>query len=261
MQHHTTELEAVRRINLSLTASLDLIVVLDTILEGAFKLLAGVKYAHIFLYEAESGRLNFGAALGVDGQKGRPFADPRPAGFTYVVAQRGELIVVPDMQTHPLYADAPPNWSGAIIGLPLKIGERVVGVMTISYPQPCVIPESELNLLHLLGDQAAIAIENARLYEQAQHHAAELEMRVAERTFELQVLYELTQALGQATQLGDVVRLILLHLYQAIPYDVAASLLLTDSTGALVIQSQRPVSPKVESHIQEIMGVVLHNPG
>jgi len=129
--------------------------------------------------------------------------------------------------------------------------------MNISYPQPRLIPESELNLLHLLCDQAAIAIENARLYEQAQRHAAELKMRVGERTFELQALYELTQALGQATQLGDIIRLILLHLYQAIPYDVAASLLVTDSTGTLVIQSQRPISPDLEGHIQEIMSVVL----
>ena len=94
--------------------------------------------------------------------------------------------------------------------------------------------------MHLLGDQAAIAIQNVQLYEQAQRHAAELENRVAERTFELEVLYELSQALGQATQLSDVVRLILLYLYRAIPYDVAASLLITDLASTLVIQSQRP---------------------
>ena len=70
LQRHTTELEAVRHITLSLTASLDLVVVLDTILEGASKLLAGVRYAHIFLYEAESDRLNFGAALGTEDKKG-----------------------------------------------------------------------------------------------------------------------------------------------------------------------------------------------
>jgi signal transduction histidine kinase/ActR/RegA family two-component response regulator len=171
-------------------------------------------------------------------------------------------LIVNDYQSWPgksLQWSGPSTW--ALVGVPIQWGGEFLGVLNIEAvnARRQFAPE-DATLLAQFASQAAIAIQNVRLYEQAQRHAAELEMRVAERTFELQVLYELTQALGQATQLGDVIRLILLHLYQAIPYDVAASLLITNSTGALVIQSQRPVSPQVESHIQEIMGVVLKQP-
>ena len=73
--------------------------------------------------------------------------------------------MVPDLRSDPLYAGTPSSWSGSIIGLPLKIGDRVVGVMNVSHLQPGAFSESDIRMLRLLGDQAAIAIENARLYE------------------------------------------------------------------------------------------------
>jgi diguanylate cyclase (GGDEF)-like protein len=71
-------------------------------------------------------------------------------------------MVIPDMSTHPLFADL--NWTGSIIGIPLKIGPRVVGVMTV-----CRRPEREFSTEDLyafqsLADQAAMTIENIRLH-------------------------------------------------------------------------------------------------
>jgi PAS domain S-box-containing protein len=167
-EQRSSELLALRQASLSLTASLELEAVLYAILESALHFLPGALNSHIYLYYAEnSGRLAFGAALWSDGRRGQPIADPRPNGLTYTVAHSGETIVVKDMKSHPLYVGAPPEWQGAIVGLPLKIGQRVVGVMNISYPLPHQFSEAELRVLGLLGDQAAIAIENARLFERA----------------------------------------------------------------------------------------------
>jgi GAF domain-containing protein len=171
-EQRAAELDAVRRASLTLTSSLDLHAVLNALLESVLELVSGMEDAHIFLYQG--GRLAFGAALWADGRKDDPYSEPRPEGLTYTVARTGQPLVVPNMRAHPLFATQPESWQGAIVGLPLKIGERVVGVMNVACTQPRRFEESELRLLGLLGDQAAGAIENARLFEAAQWQLKEL---------------------------------------------------------------------------------------
>ncbi len=157
------ELEAVRQASLSLTSSLDLSAVLDAILQNTLRFASGAKNAHIYLYQ--TGRLSFGTSLWADGRKGEQYAEPRSDGLTYTVAQRAETIIVPDMRLHPLFATAPHEWTGAMVGLALKSGNRVLGVMNVAYHEPHTFPETELRALHLLADQAAIAIANAQLHQ------------------------------------------------------------------------------------------------
>ncbi len=167
-----SQLETLRQASLSLTASLDLDEVLNTIAQCTLDLIPGANNCHIFLYHPENGgSLEFGAALWGDGRKTEAFAQPRKDGLTFTVARSGRAVLVPDMRSHFLYANTPPSWTGSIIGLPLKIGERVVGVMNVSHARAAAFSDADLRMLHLLGDQAAIAIENARLYEQVQHLA------------------------------------------------------------------------------------------
>jgi diguanylate cyclase (GGDEF)-like protein len=169
VRQRSAELEAVLKASLSLTASLDLNEVLDTILENTLSLLEGAQDAHVFLYGEDS--LCFAAALWADGRKGQPWSNPRPDGLTYRVARSGEVILVNDMRTHLLFVGTPPSWQGSIVGLPLKIGPRVVGVMTVAHSQAGAFEEADLRAIRLLGDQAAIAIENARLHKLVAHQA------------------------------------------------------------------------------------------
>ncbi|MDH3944515.1 MAG: diguanylate cyclase [Anaerolineae bacterium] len=155
-------LEALRRASLSLTASLDLEQVLAAILESTLGILDDALDAHIFLYDGED--LSVGAALWADGSKDVVWSEPRREGLTYKVAATGESILVRDMQNHPLYENNPERWSGAIIGVPLKIGSRVVGVMNVAYQLPREFSPDELQVINLLADQAALAVENARLH-------------------------------------------------------------------------------------------------
>lgn len=167
-ERRVAQLESLRQASLSLTSSLDLQAVLDTILKSTLELLPTAQVAHIFLYDLkDQGHLDFGAALWSDGRRGEPIALPRPNGLTYTVARTGESVIVPDMRSHPLYQDAPEAWHGSIVGLPLKIGDRVVGVMNIASSQSGAFIQDDLSVLRLLSDQAAVAIENARLFEQA----------------------------------------------------------------------------------------------
>ena len=171
LEQRNAELELILEASLSVTSNLGLKAVLDEILNSAFKLLPGLQDVHIFLYQDE--HVSFASSLWADGRKDYQISEPRPGGLTYKVAQQGETIVVPDLQNHPLYPNPPAEWRGALAGIPLKIGQRVVGVMNVAYEHPHSFKVHELGLLRLLGDQTAVAIQNAHLYEQAQQELTE----------------------------------------------------------------------------------------
>jgi len=163
IKQQADELDALKKLSLSLTSSLDLPTVLDAVVTEAMRLVKNAKAAHIFLYMDD--KLEFGAALNEDGSRNQPLAVPRQDGLTYTVARSGVHIVVEDMSRHPLYKAAPPKWTGSIIGIPLKINNYVVGVMNLSKSTVGGFTTSELRLVGLLADQAAVAISNASMHQ------------------------------------------------------------------------------------------------
>lgn len=169
LKQQADELDALKKLSLNLTSSLDLQTVLDAVVTEAMRLVKNARSAHIFLYE--DGKLEFGAALNDDGGRNTPLALPRPHGLTYMVARNGEQIVVEDMQKHPLYTNAPSEWVGSIIGMPLKFNDNIVGVMNLSRTTRGGFSASELRLLGLLADQAAVAISNASLHQTVSRQA------------------------------------------------------------------------------------------
>ena len=70
--------------------------------------------------------------------------------------------------------------------LPLIVQERVLGVLALASRQPSAFSEDVQTILMTIADQLSIAIQKADLYEQVQHHAAELEQHVLLRTAELE---------------------------------------------------------------------------
>jgi PAS domain S-box-containing protein len=189
-QRRNAELTALHQASLQLTSSLDLERVLDTILDYAI-LLINADNAHIFLFDGQS--LTFGAAQW-DGQKqNKPIAEPRQGGLTHTVARSGKQVIVSHVNEHPLYRDW--QWDGAIIGLPLRVTDSINGVMSLGFKIPHHFDATEVRIVELLADQAAIAIHNAQLYQRIQQHADELEQRVAERTLELRQQKERIEAI------------------------------------------------------------------
>jgi diguanylate cyclase (GGDEF)-like protein len=169
LKQQTDELDALKKLSINLTSSLDLPDVLDAVVSEAMRLIESTRDVNIFLYKNH--KLSFGAALDSDGTRNKPWSKPRSNGLTYTVAHEGETIIVEDMQNHPLYRTAPKDWMGSIIGIPLKVGDMVVGVMNLSRSTLGGFSPSELRLLSLLSDQAAVAISNASLHQMISRQA------------------------------------------------------------------------------------------
>jgi diguanylate cyclase (GGDEF)-like protein len=163
LMQQADELDTLKKLSIHLTSSLDLPDVLDAVATEAMRLIDNARDVNIFLYKNH--KLSFGAALNSDGVRNKPWSTPRLNGLSYTVARGGEMIIVEDMQNHLLYKNAPPDWTGSIIGIPLKVGDTVVGVMNLSRMIVGGFTNSELRLLSLLSDQAAVAISNASLHQ------------------------------------------------------------------------------------------------
>ncbi|MBW7919937.1 MAG: GGDEF domain-containing protein [Anaerolineales bacterium] len=168
LKQQTAELDTLRKLSASLTANLDMSAVLNAITQEAMRLALDARAVHIFLYRNET--LIFGAGLQPNGRTDA-IAIPRQNGLTYAVARKGQTIIVENMRDHPLYRDAPPEWEGSIIGIPLKMRNRVVGVMNLSRSTTGGFSAAEVRLLALLSDQAAVAISNASLHQQVSRKA------------------------------------------------------------------------------------------
>ncbi len=108
----------------------------------------------------------------------------------------GQPLVIPQVAgdrrwpvAHPLLG------TGAFAGAPIRVKGRVIGFLQIFNSLPGSFTPQQGGQLQAFADQAASAIENARLYDQVQGYADELEQRVAERTHELSAAYEQLKAL------------------------------------------------------------------
>ena len=74
----------------------------------------------------------------------------------------------------------------SFINVPLNSQGNLIGTLNLASDRPSAFSTEHVDIAREVADSLAIAIQQARLHEQVQHHAEELERRVAERTAELE---------------------------------------------------------------------------
>ena len=87
-------------------------------------------------------------------------------GITGHVAQTKKMYYAPDVSKDPYYIKGVEEAKSEIC-LPLMMGNRLVGVIDIESPELDGFTEEDIRLLSSMSAQISIALENARLYEEA----------------------------------------------------------------------------------------------
>ncbi len=166
LQARLSELEALRQVSLQLTSTLDLDMVLGTIASSAQTLLAAEE-VHIFMYDDAGASPVLAASSGPDEVKYFPPRAPREDGLVAAAARIGESQVINRADEHPLFTTLEARAWGikAAAAIPLKLGDRVLGVLNVELQDRRAFGKDELRILALLADQAAFVLENARLYK------------------------------------------------------------------------------------------------
>lgn len=150
----------------ALTASLDLEQVLQVIMAGVTSLI-GVERASIFLVEEASGDLVLEYSADVHQVIRLPAPWPGVVGW---VATHGEPAIVNDVRQDARFLPDIDAITGfdtrSILGAPLQIDERVIGVVEALNKLDGPFTEKDRDLLVDFSKWAAIALHNARLYRE-----------------------------------------------------------------------------------------------
>lgn len=212
--------DSLRKANLQLSDNLELKDVLESILEQVLTLVSA-RDAQIFLYDGTS--LEFGAVIYGKGIQHDPVFVPDQNSLFYTTAREGKRILLPDIQG---VSNLPDTWkSGALVSLPLIFHRSVIGVMNVTFLKPGELDEGLLQVLDLLSNQAAIAINNARTFE-----AERKQRKLA------QALQQTGHSIQSSLDLEVVLDQILTQIATVIEFDSANLILLEGSDARIVRQ-------------------------
>ncbi len=212
--------DSLRKANLMVSDNLELRSVLESILTQVLNLISA-RDAQIYLYDGKT--LDFGAAAYNHGVQPDPVFPLDDHSIFYRAARHGERIIIPDIQNEK---NLPDSWkTGALASLPLIFHRKVIGVMNVSFFEPGELDQNLLQVLDLLSNQAAIAINNARTYE-----AEKKQRKLA------QALQQTGRAIQSSLDLDVVLDQILNQISTAIEYDSANLILIEEGVARTVRQ-------------------------
>lgn len=164
------KLRALAEMGRVVTATLDPQRVLDLIIKASYELLE-VSTAAVWALENE--RLILRASKGFQTDDRRCLPVHLGEGLTGYIAKNKELLVIPDLSHDPRVKEERciPEQVHTFAGVPLLAGDRCLGVLTVFRRNPKPFEADEVELLSTFAHQAAVAMENARLYEQLKEMA------------------------------------------------------------------------------------------
>jgi sigma-B regulation protein RsbU (phosphoserine phosphatase) len=125
----------------------------------------GLVEANVFLYEKDRAELVLAGVHGCTMYGKGHSLKLGQEGLVGYVAATGQMRYAPDVRKDPYYlACEEPTLSE--VAIPLLVEERLVGVFTASHPQLNAFPPQQLKILQALCGHIAVAVQNARLFQQ-----------------------------------------------------------------------------------------------
>lgn len=182
----TRDIEATQDITRYAASERDVELMLNRVVDLIVERFDGIYHAQIFLLDADKANAVVRASTGEVGRQLLQRGHRLPVGSVSVIGQvteQGRLILARDASTSQVHRrnEFLPE-TRAELAIPLKLGDEVIGALDVQSKQSDVFNEDLIAVLQSMAEQIAIAIQNARLYEENNRRAAELELINREAT-------------------------------------------------------------------------------
>lgn len=194
-----------------LTSTLDLEAVLEQLIVE-IKTLLGATGGSVFLLDGGGDKLVFVAVVAPDAQKLVGQRLPPGIGIVGWTLQHRQSVLVDDAQNDPRFYNQIDSLTGltthSLLAVPLIFKERAIGVIELINKAEGPFNQQDQEILETLAGSAAIAIENARLYDELERRAEQLS-----------ILHELDRAVATSLRVSDIFHSFSLHTARLFPYD------------------------------------------
>jgi len=244
LEARLAELAAIQRINNAANSTLDLNQVLDLTVQAVGDVLRADDCS-IYLYEEELGRLVLRATTGLN-----PLAVGRAylklgEGVTGWAAQHGQPVALTDAWQDPRFVYLPELMEESfrsMLSVPIilfTVG-KLNGVLNIQTRMPRQFSSDEIRFVETVCGQIAIAIENARLYEQTDE-------KLREKVTQLSTLQRVWASIASSLDLTQVLNMIARYATELSHTDKAAIFQLDERTNELHIVAAYQLSDQYKT--------------
>ena len=182
IKKRAAQLEALNMAGVSLVTELDLGVVLQKVVDLS-KELVGTRYGALGVLNKDATAFQQFITSGLNDEIrteiGHP---PKGLGLFRLLLEQGKAVRIDDISSHDSAVGVPKHHPEmrTMLGVPIKVKDKIIGNLYLADKIDPFNPESndlfkfddeDLRILEMFATQAAIAIENARLYRQVQQLA------------------------------------------------------------------------------------------
>lgn len=167
-QSTADELAALSHVSAAISSLRDLDAILEVALDNVLAIMNGTS-GGILLLDQENQTLSYRVYRGLSATYAQRMQLRVGEGIAGKVAQTGNAILLEDISADPRAAR--PEWVRreglkAWLSVPLRAKQVVLGVINVASHLPHRFTTEDMHLLHSIGDQVGVAIEEAKLYQE-----------------------------------------------------------------------------------------------
>ena len=154
-----------------LNETLELNTLLRYIIETATDL-TQTEASSIMLVDQKTGKLRFAASTNIKRSELEDLPVPMENSIAGWILTSGKAMIISDVQRFPRFYEGVDQHTRfhtrSLLGVPLEVKGRKIGVLEVlNKRNNTPFSEDDIEILTILGAQAAVSIENARLFEQS----------------------------------------------------------------------------------------------